>query len=126
MKTQKQTTVKPAIVKPAIVKKSLTERQTELINKEDKSTFDFVKLANVTDKIENKTASKVYKNCIANVHASNIVGSSKFPTFSEFIKKLPIKPNYSNWDGYKCLAKFNVKNNTAVKVARQNKKEAKK
>jgi len=123
MKTQVTT---PAPVKIVTVKKSLTDRQAELISKESKSTFDFVKLANVTDKIENKTASKVYKNCIANVHASNIVGSSKFPTFSEFVKKLPVKDSYSNWDGYKCLAKFNTKNNTAVKVARQNKKEAKK
>jgi hypothetical protein len=83
-------------------------------------------LANVTDKIENKTASKVYKNCIANPHAKSILGSSKFPTFIEFVAKLPIKDSYSNWDGYKTLAKFNAKNNLAVKVTRQNKKEAKK
>lgn len=109
-----------------VVKLSLTKRKEALTNKENKSVFDFVKLANVTDKIENKTASKVYKNCIANVHAKNILGSSKIPTFSQFVEKLPIKATYSNWDGYKCLSKFNVKNNTAIKVASQNKKEAKK
>jgi hypothetical protein len=107
-------------------KETLTEKQTILVSKENKSIFDFVKLANVTDKIENKTASKVYKNCIANVHAKSILGSSKFPTFIEFVAKLPIKPIYSNWDGYKTLAKFNAKNNLAVKVAKQNKIEAKK
>lgn len=105
---------------------TLTEKQTILISKENKSIFDFVKLANVTDKIENKTASKVYKNCISNVHAKSILGSSKFPTFIEFVAKLPIKDSYSNWDGYKTLAKFNAKNNLAVKVAKQNKIEAKK
>lgn len=108
------------------VRKSLNEKQAELINKENKSTFDFVKLANVTDKLENKTASKVYKNCTANVHAKSILGSSKIPTFSEFITKLPIKESYSNWDGFKCLAKFNIKSQTAKKVALQNKITAKK
>lgn len=108
------------------VRVTLTEKQTILVSKENKSIFDFVKLANVTDKIENKTASKVYKNCIANVHAKSILGSSKFPTFVEFVAKLPVKDSYSNWDGYKTLAKFNAKNNLAVKVTRQNKAEAKK
>jgi hypothetical protein len=109
-----------------VAKVSLTSRKEALTSKESKSTFDYVKLANVTDKIENKTASKVYKNCISNEYVKNILGGSKLPTFAEFIAKLPIKESYSNWDGYKCIAKFNVKNNTAVKVATQNKKEAKK
>lgn len=108
------------------VKVSLSVKQANLVSKENKSTFDFVKLANVTDKIENKTASKVYKNCTSNVYAKNIVGSSKFPTFLDFVKKLPVKESYSNWDGYKVLAKFNTKTVTASKVARQNKNEAKK
>lgn len=112
--------------KNSVVRKSLNDKQTELINKENKSTFDFVKLANVTDKLENKTASKVYKNCVSNVHAKSILGTSKMPTFSEFITKLPVKASYSNWDGYKVLAKFNVKNQTAKKVALQNKATAKK
>jgi hypothetical protein len=118
-----------ATVKNNSTKKlSLNDKQATLLSKENKSTFDFVKLANVTDKIENKTASKVYKNCTSNVYAKNIVGSSKIPTFSEFVAKLPIRENqqYSNWDGYKVLAKFNVKAVVASKVARQNKNEAKK
>jgi hypothetical protein len=113
-------------IKKDVIKLTLTEKQTILVAKENKSTFDFVKLANLTDKIENKTASKVYKNCIANVHIKSILGGTKIPTFTEFIVKLPLKPNYSNWDGYKTMAKFNVKANLAVKVARQNKNEAKK
>jgi hypothetical protein len=112
--------------KNTIAKLSLTDRQTLLKNKEQKSTFDFVKLANVTDKIENKTASKVYKNCISNPEIKNIVGSNKVPTFAEFLTKLPIKPSYSNWIGYLTLAKFNTKNELKKKIARQNKSEAKK
>lgn len=109
-----------------VVRISLTARKELLTSKENKSVFDYVKLANVTDKIENKTASKVYKNCIASPEIKNILGGSKIPTFAEFVTKLPIKENYSNWIGFLTLAKFNVKNNTAKKVATQNKKEAKK
>ncbi len=117
MKTQTQNT---------IAKLSLNERQTLLKNKENKSTFDFVKLANVTDKIENKTASKVYKNVIASPYASQIVGKSKMPTFVEFVAKLKVKDTYSNWDGFNCLAKFNTKNELKKKIDRQNKIVAKK
>lgn len=108
------------------VRLSLTERKTILTGKENKTVFDFVKLANVTDKLENKTASKVYKNCVANPEIKNILGGSKIPTFAEFVTKLPVKDNYSNWIGFLTFAKFNVKNNLAKKVATQNKKEAKK
>lgn len=121
MKTQKTNVAK--VVTPKV---SLLVRKENLVAKENKTIFDFVKLANVTDKIENKTASKVYKNCTTNIYAKSILGGSKIPTFSEFVAKLPIKGNYSNWDGYKTLAKFNTKNAIAVKVAKQNKKEAKK
>lgn len=109
-----------------VVRLSLTERKILLTSKENKSTFDFVKLANVTDKLENKTASKVYKNCISSPEIKNILGTSKIPTFAEFLTKLPVKPHYSNWVGFLTFAKFNVKANLAIKVAKQNKKEAKK
>ena len=108
-------------VKNPIVRKSLNEKQNELLNKENKSIFDFVKLANVTDKIENKTLSKVYKNVVANEYAKTILGTSKMPTFKEFAEKMKVKNAYSNWDGYLLLSKFKVKNETAKKVARQNK-----
>lgn len=109
-----------------VVRLSLGERKAILTSKENKSTFDFVKLANVTDKLENKTASRVYKNCIASPEIKNILGTNKIPTFAEFLTKLPIKPHYSNWIGFLTFAKFNVKANLSVKIARQNKKEAKK
>lgn len=109
-----------------LIRLSLTDRKEALISKENKSTFDFVKLANVTDKLENKTASKVYKNCISSPEIKNILGTSKIPTFAEFLTKLPIKPHYSNWVGFLTFAKFNIKANLLKKVATQNKKEAKK
>ena len=103
-----------------VVKLSLTDKKEVLINKENKSIFDYVKLANVSDKIENKTASKVYKNVISSEYAKIILGTSKMPTFADFVAKLKVKPSYSNWDGYLLLSKFNVKNETAKKVVRQN------
>ena len=109
-----------------VVKLTLTQRKELLTIKENKSTFDYVKLANVTDKIENKTASKVYKNCISSPEIKNILGGSKIPTFTEFLTRLPIKENYSNWIGFLTFAKFNVKNELTKKVVSQNKKEAKK
>jgi len=109
-----------------IVKVSLIERKETLQNKENKSKIDFVRLANVTDKIENKTASKVYKNCISSPEIKKILGSNKIPTFAEFLTKLPIKDNYSNYIGYLTLSKFDVKYITSKKVVRQNKNEAKK
>ena len=112
--------------KKSVVRKSLNEKQNELLNKENKTIFDFVKLANISDKIENKTASKVYKNVIASPYAKTILGSSKTPNFADFVAKLKVKPTYSNWDGFNCLAKFNTKNETAKKVQRQNKATAKK
>jgi hypothetical protein len=109
-----------------VVKVSLTDKKALLSSKENKSTFDYVKLANVTDKLENKTASKVYKNCVSNPEIKNILGGSKIPTFAEFIAKLPVKDNYSNWIGFLTFAKFNAKNELTKKVVRQNKIEAKK
>ena len=108
------------------VRLTLEQRKEALNSKENKSTYDYILLANAIDKIENKTASKVYKNCKENSEITNILGSKKIPTFSEFIAKLPIKASYSNWDGFKCFGTFNVKNAIAKKVASQNKKEAKK
>ena len=115
-----------AKAKVPMAKVSLNDRKEALTNKENKSVFDFVKLANVTDKLENKTASKVYKNCIGNPEIKNILGGSKIPTFDEFRTKLPIKENYSNWIGFLTFAKFNAKNELTKKVVRQNKNEAKK
>lgn len=97
-----------------------------LTAKENKSKIDFVRLANVTDKLENKTASAVYKNCKASPYLKDILGKSKVPTFADFVAKLRVKPCYSSYDGYLTFAKFNLAEVVRAKVVRQNKSEAKK
>ena len=113
-----------------LVKKPLIERKIEvrnnLVAKVDKSTFDYVKLANVTDYIEDKSPSKIYKMVSESTFCKDILGASKLPTFAEFLTKLPVKNYFSRFDGYKTLAKFNAANELGKKVAKQNKKVASK
>jgi hypothetical protein len=102
--------------------------QYKLETKENKSTFDFVKLANVTDKLENKTISKVYKEICASPYILMIIGKADIkdiPTHEQWKAFMPTKDFYSNFDGYKAMAKFNVKAQTAKKVALQDKATAK-
>ena len=113
--------VKKEVVK---VKKSLEERQIELLSNANKTAFDFIKLANVTDKIENKSISKVFANVTSSSYISDILGSNTLPSFKDFAAKMPVKSAYSNWDGYKCLLTFNTAYQLAKKVKKQNKKVA--
>ena len=92
--------------------------------KEDKTSFDFVRLANAEYKIESKTASNVYKVVIASAHVADILGKSEIPTFKQFVAKLPKKPFYSVYDGFLTLRKFNKAEAQKRKAARQNKKTA--
>ena len=112
------------------IKKSLIVRKLEsrdiLVAKVDKSTFDYVKLANVTDYIEDKSPSKIYKVVTESIFCKDILGQSKMPSFAEFLTKLPTKQYFSRFDGYKTLAKFNAANELGKKVAKQNKKVASK
>jgi hypothetical protein len=96
----------------------------KLEQKENKTTFDFVRLANVTDKLENKSMSKIYNQVTNSIYIVNILGTNLIPSFAEFKEKLPNKDFYSNFDGYKAMAKFNVKAQTAKKVESQNKQIA--
>jgi len=123
MKNSTTTTTVEPTTKPKV---SLETRKEALTTKKDKSTFDFIKLANVTDKIENKTASKVYANCKANIYIKDITGQKTVPSFKDFVAKLPKKDSYSNWDGYKAFGKFNLKQALVEKAVTQNKNEAKK
>ena len=95
--------------------------KAKLESKENKTTFDFVRLANVTDKLENKSISKVYSEVTNSIYIVNILGTNLIPSFAEFREKLPNKDFYSNFDGYKAMAKFNLKATTIKKVERQNK-----
>lgn len=86
-------------------------------------------LANAEEKLESKTITRVYRELELKYKAKNdtivrMVGASKFPTFKEWAAKMPIKSQYSYWDGVCCLVKFNKVATTATKVERQNKKVA--
>jgi len=110
--------VKKEVVK---VKKSLEERQAALLENQNKSSFDFIKLANLTDKLDNKSISKVYSNVVDSIYIKDIIGFSPIPSFKDFAAKMPIKKYYSNWDGYKCLLSFNAIYQANKKVSKQNK-----
>jgi hypothetical protein len=93
----------------------------EALKSSAKSSFDFVKLANLTDKIEDKTLSAIFKKVTQSVYASDICGSAdNIPTFNEFKAVAPNKVFFSNWDGYLMLRKFNKAEALASKVKRQN------
>jgi len=92
-----------------------------------KSSFDFVKLANLTDKIEDKTLSAIFKKVTQSAYLLDIVGGeSNIPTFNQFRDKAPQKVFFSNWDGYMILRKFNAKEVLTSKVKRQNNAVSKK
>jgi len=106
-----------------VINKALTTIET-LKAKEEKTSFDFVRLANAEYKIESKTASNIYKVVTASEHLSNILGKSETPTFKQFVAKLPKKPFYSIYDGFMTLRKFNKVEIQQRKAVRQNKKTA--
>ena len=86
-------------------------------------------LANAEEKLESKTITRVYREIELKFKAKNdtivrMIGASKFPTFKEWAEKMPIKSQYSYWDGVCCLVKFNKIATTATKVQRQNKQVA--
>lgn len=104
----------------------------ELESKENKTTNDFVLLANAKLKIENKSLSKVYKNVTSHVSKelqpliNDILGNSLVPTFEQFKEKMTVKQSYSNYDALRCLAKFNKKAIINTKLEKQNKEISKK
>jgi membrane protein involved in colicin uptake len=92
-----------------------------------KSSFDFVKLANLTDKIEDKTLSAIFKKVMQSAYLLDICGNAdNVPTFNEFKAVAPNKVFFSNWDGYLMLRKFNKAEALVSKVKRQNNAVSKK
>lgn len=116
-----------ALTKRIEAKAKAQAKQVELNDKLEalklsaKSSFDFVKLANLTDKIEDKTLSAIFKKVLQSSYLLDIVGGeSNVPTFAQFREKAPNKVFFSNWDGYMMLRKFNAKELLTSKVKRQN------
>tara|TARA_R110000868_G_C10770943_1_gene754714 strand:- start:103 stop:483 length:381 start_codon:yes stop_codon:yes gene_type:complete len=103
-----------------------------LSNKETRTNYESVRLANAIFKVESKTLSKVYKELkIADGDLKNaineVLGKKTLPTFAEFRTKAKDgKELFSVWDGLNMLSKFNVKAQLAKKAKTQQKREAKK
>jgi hypothetical protein len=99
----------------------------EALKTSAKSSFDFAKIANLSDKIEDKTLSAIYKKVTQSAFASDICGSAEnIPTFAQFKAEAPVKVFFSNWDGYLLLRKFNKAEALASKLKRQAEAVAKK
>ena len=83
------------------------------------------RLANALLKLENKSASRVYKNLKSPENkdikklVKQLLGGSAMPSFADFSKALPKRPSYSNWIGLNTLAKFNKKAAAATKADKQ-------
>jgi len=106
------------------VSKSISKVQntiTVLTAKDGKTSFDFVRLANATQKLDDKSASKLYKIVTNHELASDILGKSTMPSFKAFAAQLPKKQFFSTYDAFMTLRKFNKVATTKAKVAKQNK-----
>lgn len=116
--------------KPEKVKLTNAERFALLEAKENKTTNEFVRLANLHSKIESRTLSNVYAVVKKSPYRAQILGKAKMPDFNTFRAKInelhPDKVSFSEYQGFICLGKFNVSAQTIVKAAKQAKNTAKK
>lgn len=122
MKATKQVTA------PKWVVKTNATIQT-LKGKKDKSSFDWVRLTNANDKLENKSLSNVFKKVkeLNETQKAGILGKSKFPTFKDFKDVAKDGKNlFSFYDGLMMLRKFNKVETIKTKVKRQNANQLKK
>ena len=73
------------VTAPKWVVKTNATIQT-LKGKKDKSSFDWVRLTNANDKLENKSLSNVFKKVkeLNETQKAGILGKSKFPSFKDF------------------------------------------
>lgn len=117
-------------VPPAKVKLTNAEKFDKLNAKENKSTIEWVRLANLHNKIECRTLSNVYAVVKKSPYKQSILGKAKFPDFNAFREKMnalhPDKTSFSEYQAFMCLGKFNIALQTAVKAAKQSKNTAKK
>jgi len=117
-------------VPPAKVKLTNAEKFDKLNAKENKTTNEWVRLANLHNKIECRTLSNVYAVAKKSPYKQSILGKAKFPDFNAFREKMnslhPDKTSFSEYQGFMCLGKFNIALQVAVKAAKQSKNTAKK
>ncbi len=100
-----------------------------LKGKKQKSSFDWVRLTNATDKLENKSLSNVFKKVkeLSETQKSGILGKSKFPDFKDFKDVAKEGKNlFSFYEGLMMLRKFNKVETIKTRVKRQNANQLKK
>ena len=104
-------------------KKALQTVET-LTNKENRTKNEAVRLATAENKVENRSLSKVYKEVTNSQYCAEILGTYAVPTFAEFAAKIKPKQFYSIYEGFLCLAKFNLSEVAKNKAKKQDVKAA--
>lgn len=87
---------------------------------------ELVYLANAYEKLECKSITRVYREIQLKFKAKDstilaIIGKATFPDFKQWAELMPMKHQYSYFDGVRTLSKFNKIATTKGKVERQNK-----
>ena len=114
------------VVTPKAISKGMQKKITRmnellaLVESGEARAVDYKFLYNIQLTLEDKTASKVYKNLVNSAKDNAVLWASlkgmlgietkkEIPTFSEWIGNLPLRtddnPFYSNWDGLNAMAK---------------------
>lgn len=88
--------------------------------------MELVYLANAYEKLECKSITRVYREIQLKFKANDstilaIIGKAKFPDFKQWAELMPMKHQYSYFDGVRTLSKFNKIATTKGKVEKQNK-----
>jgi hypothetical protein len=106
----------------------LQDKVQKLSNKETLTSWEKLNLVYAKLQLEDKSASKVYKNLFLNpsdeLKAALVDAIGNFtPDFKTFSDKLPEKEFYSLWDGILACQKFNKAALLAAKAAAKVKKQ---
>jgi len=136
---KKATSTKVAIVDVKGVLPVLSEKSKSQIALEERiqslelkqsteglTRIELVYLANAYEKRECKSITRVYREIQLKFKAKDstilaIIGKSEFPTFKQWGELMPMKHQYSYFDGVRTLSKFNKVAVTKGKVEKQNK-----
>lgn len=78
-----------------------------------------VYLANALYKLDNKSASKLFKDVQNLPEAIEVLGKANFPSFKDFVSGLPKKEFFSFYDALNVLARLNKSSQLATKVQKQ-------
>lgn len=117
------------VAKKVVAKKEISKGNLKLRNTvakfEAKKVNDVltvresVYLANALYKLDNKSASKLYKDVQNLPEAIEVLGKANFPEFKIFVASLPNKDFFSFYDALNVLARMNKASQQATKVKKQ-------